>query len=146
MANPCAYNSIGSPYPYPDGFETALPLNTNSPSADNNAGLVNVILGSVTFTASPSSCPIANIVVLGTEPSGPIPYSESATNSAAILGNYETNAVTFEWSLYVARCTNIFLYAVTPNSAKGGITSAKICTCGQETITLVSSGTLELLY
>ena len=85
-------------------------------------------------------------MVLGTEPSGTIPYSESVTNSTAIIGNWEPSAVTFEWSLYVAKCIDIYLYAVTPNAAKGGITPAKICTCGQETITALSSRTLELLY
>jgi hypothetical protein len=105
-----------------------------------------VISESVSLTTTRNTCPISNVVVLGTKPSGSIPYSESASNITTIIENSHPSVFIFEWSLYVAKCSQLYLYAVTPNIAKGGITPVKICTCGLETISAVTSDTLELLY
>jgi len=82
--------------PYPNGIETGLALNTNSPRADNNAGIISILISSsVTITTSQSGCPVTDIVLLNTEPSGAIPYSEGAS---AIIENSPPSAVTYEWN------------------------------------------------
>ena len=102
---PCLGNTLASPYP--SGIEAGLALNTNSPSSDNNAGMIQILISStVTITPAITDCPVSEIAVLNTTaPYGTLPFTEAATSVFTILTIAPPTDVAFGWNQYIPMCS-----------------------------------------